>query len=42
MISRECMECEACGRCEYDALTDTVYPGDESKCLLAGVKNDGE
>lgn len=34
MISRECMECEACGWCEYDPLKDTVYPAEENKCLL--------
>lgn len=30
------LKCEAYaeGWCEYDPLTDTVYPAEESKCLL--------
>ncbi len=34
MISTKCKDCPVCGWCEYDPLTDTVYPAEESKCLL--------
>lgn len=36
MISEKCKGCWAypMGWCEYDALTDTVYPVDEGMCLV--------
>lgn len=36
MISEKCKGCKAypLGWCEYDALTDTVYPVDEKMCLV--------
>lgn len=36
MISEKCRECPACGWCEYDFVTDTVYPAEENKCLMMG------
>lgn len=36
MIDEACKDCRAyaCGWCEYDPITDTVYPADEGKCRL--------
>lgn len=39
MISEACKGCKACGWCEYDFGTDTVYPGDEEVCLILGGEN---
>lgn len=42
MISPKCKECEACGWCEYDPLTDTVYPGDDECKLTGGNEHAGK
>lgn len=39
MISTVCRDCPVNTWCEYDPLTDTVYPGEESECLLREEQN---
>lgn len=43
MISHRCMRCRAyaMGWCEYDPITDTVYPMDEEICTEREGTNDG-
>lgn len=32
MIRLECKKCKASGWCEYDPITDTIYPSDDGEC----------
>ena len=42
MISQKCKECADCGWCEYDPLTDTIYPNDPYQCLILKEDNTNE
>lgn len=32
MISQVCKKCKASGWCEYDPITDTIYPSGGGEC----------
>lgn len=43
MISPACKTCSAYSiYCEYDPLTDTIYPNDPDQCLILKEENTNE
>ena len=42
MIRLECKNCTKSGWCEYDLITDTIYPSDGGECQEKSSEEESE